>query len=414
MSELPALHDVLVLAMVLGAMLLLSPLVLLDKLVQRIAQLAGLCPALPTVLPSSYTPLPPNLISPPLSVAYEHRFVTTPSSRVHYVATRPPSPSSPTPPPVLFVHGFPDWWYVWRHQLAHFAATRQCLALDMRGFGYSEVAGDKDDAAKYTSALQCGDIVAVLDKERIDRCFLVGFDWGGMAAWEFARRYPARLCGVASLCTPFRPRREWRLPLPVVVRLAPHWLYQLYFVYCRSQAALELSSDPGRFFSLAIRSQRAVDKLSPPIVLSTLVAWPYLPRRLPPTSLLSAEEQRQQAAMYAWSGFRYPLLWYANYTRNSRNARKSNAELGLPAAALTSPSTERLAERVDVPALMLLADSDRILQPVLSDGMERWCKQLTKVTVRRAGHWALLEQPEQVNEALERWMAAVAEGDEAK
>ena len=425
MSQLPDPYDVAVLVLTLVSLLVLSPLILLDKLVQRLI-LAVRPPVAPAVHPTSFTPLPATLISPPLSVAYTHHFVTTPSSRVHYVLTRPASTasssssaSSPdTPPPVVFVHGFPDSWYVWRHQLVHFAAARQCIALDMRGFGYSEVAGDKDDAAQYSIARQCGDIAAVLDKEGIDKCFLVGFDWGGMVVWHFSRRYPTRLSGVASLCTPYRPRREWRFPLHVTVRLAPNWLYQLYFAYCRLQAAQEMQSDPDRFFSLAVRSSRQSDKLSPLTVLTTLVAWPFFPLHVPRSALLTAEEQRHMVAMFEWSGYRYPLLWYANHVRNSRESNRTNAELGLPAAASTTastttassitPTTTQLSERIDVPALMLVADSDNILQPVLSEGMEAWCGQLTKVTIRNAGHWAQLEQAEQVNEALERWMAVLA------
>ena len=61
-----------------------------------------------------------------------------------------------------------------------------------------------------------------------------------------------------------------------------------------------------------------------------------------------------------------------------------------------------------MPALLMLADSDKILHPELSDGMERWCSQLTKVTIHNAGHWALLEQPDQVNKALETWLDGLA------
>ena len=371
-----------------------------------------------TVRPTSFTALPASLLSPHLSAtAYEHHLLSTATSRIHYISTSAVplsgsgSGSSAEDAPLVFVHGFPDWWYVWRKQLGRFAPSRPCIAVDLRGFGYSEVAGDKDAAASYTVAAQCGDIVAILDAHHIGRCFLVGHDWGGMVVWEFARRYPSRLYGVASLCTPYRPKREWRLPLPVLLRLAPHWLYQPYFAFCRLHAARLMQRDIDRFFSLTVRTGRPDDALGSLkflVALETPATFPFYVR---PSSLLSAEERRHVVDMYRWSGFRYPLLWYSTHRLNARQTKRTNSELGLPTSPSHSPSHSPLdgplPERIDVPALMMVADRDSILQPVLSDGMEAWCSQLTKVTIRSAGHWALLEQPEQVDEALQTWMEEV-------
>ena len=84
---------------------------------------------------------------------------------------------------------------------------------------------------------------------------------------------------------------------------------------------------------------------------------------------------------------------------------KTCAQLGLPAPSPNTTVSE-LKERITVPALMMLAERDVILQPVLADGMERWCDQLTTVMIRRGGHWAQIEETEQVNEALQEWMTS--------
>ena len=181
--------------------ILTYPCILAYKLIAW-SLLGAAPPTSPNISPSSYTPLPATLITPPLAVPYEHHFLTTPNSRVHYITTSPPAAASSSLsssaaqllPPVLFVHGFPDWWYVWRHQIVHFTPLcRQCVAIDIRGYGYSEVSGAKDLASKYTFIHLCSDILAVLDELKIARCVLVGFDWGGMVVWDMARRYPSRV-----------------------------------------------------------------------------------------------------------------------------------------------------------------------------------------------------------------------------
>ena len=389
-------------------LVLTAPCILAYKLI-RWHLLSAPPPISPNISPNSYTPLPATLLTPPIGVPYQHHILTTPTSRIHYVTTSPPIPSTSTPllPPLLFVHGWPDWWYVWRHQLAHFAPlSAQCVAVDMRGFGYSEVGGDKEDASKYTLVQQCSDIVAVLDELKIDRCVLVGFDWGGMVVWDMARRYPSRLQGVAVLGAPYRPRREWRLPLPVMLRLAPNWVYQIYFRYCRLQAARELESDIGRTLSLTVRSTRPSDGIGLFKSLTAATLLSTLPLHAPRSAMLTAEELRWMVEMYRWSGFRYSLLWYANHTRNSRQAMKTPAQLGLPSQPSQAAAGE-LRERIGVPALMMMAERDAILQPVLAEGMERWCDRLTSVMIREGGHWAQLEQTEQVNEVLKEWLSTL-------
>ena len=66
-------------------------------------------PISPNIHPTSYTPLPSPLLSPPLAVPYSHHFVDTPNSRVHYIRTAQPAAATASGIPLLFVHGFPDF-----------------------------------------------------------------------------------------------------------------------------------------------------------------------------------------------------------------------------------------------------------------------------------------------------------------
>ena len=400
MSRTIDLH-VLPLLLYLVLLVALSPIIVLHALYLRFIARPRTAPH---IFRSMYTPLPPCLLTPPLPVPYAHCFVHTPTSRVHYISTARPAAASEVV--LLFVHGFPECWYGWRKQLAHFAPHHRCLAVDMRGFGYSEVAGDKDDPRLYTWVEQCRDLVAVLDAEGVQRVLLVGHDWGGVVVWQFARRYPHRLHGVASLCTMYRPTGALP-PLSVILRVAPHWLYQLYFAFFRQQAAVAFESDPERALALLFRSSEPSDALSSLRLWTALLALTGFHVRVPRSTMLSAEELSHMVDMARWSGFAYGLMWYSTLRINARQLMRSEAELGLaPLGSSPQPGAPR-GERISVPALMMPAECDVILQPALADGMQRWCDELTRVDIRRASHWAALEQPDQVNAALEAFIERI-------
>ena len=287
-------------------------------------------------------------------------------------------------------------WYEWRHQIEHFAATHRCLAIDLRGFGYSEVAGNKEDPSLYTSVHQCRDIAALLDAEKVERVLIVGHDWGGAIVWHFARRYPHRLHGVAS-CTFYRPRNQ-PPPLLTLLRVLPHFSYMLVFSYARLQTALNFEGDVDRALNFIIRGQH--ESLGLVKAISSLSLLTFLPLTAPRSKLWSAAELRAQADMFRYSGFRYALLLYSTLRLSARQAMKSEAALGLPPVGSSPQPPGPTNERIAVPALMMPAEGDAILQPVLCDGMEGWCDELTRVDIRDAGHWAQLEQPAQVNAAL--------------
>jgi soluble epoxide hydrolase/lipid-phosphate phosphatase len=354
----------------------------------------------PNLSPTSYTPLPSSLVTPPLSIPYSHHFIQTPSSRVHYVRTsNSPSPTSTIP--LLFVHGFPEWWYGWRRQLEHFAASHRCLAIDLRGFGYSEVAGVKVDPSLYSIVHQCRDVVAVLDAEKVERVLIVGHDWGGAVAWNFARRYPDRLHGVASLCTFYRPITQ-PPPLLQLLRILPNFSYMLFFAFARDTAARNFEEQLEATFSLFFSSSQPEEGRTLGLIkiFSALALLPGLPFHVKRSKLWTAAELKAYCDMYRWSGFKYPLLWYRTLRLNGRQAMKTEASLGLPPLGSSPQPSGPLSERISVPALMMPAEKDPILQPALCDGMEKWCDDLTRVDIRGAGHWAQLEQPTQVNTAL--------------
>ncbi|KAF7034008.1 hypothetical protein CFC21_045067 [Triticum aestivum] len=82
---------------------------------------------------------------------------------------------------VLFLHGFPELWYSWRHQMDHLGACGyRCVAPDLRGYGGSTA---PPDVASYTAFHIVGDLVALLDTLGLAKVFVVRHDWGALIAW---------------------------------------------------------------------------------------------------------------------------------------------------------------------------------------------------------------------------------------
>jgi len=125
--------------------------------------------------------------SMPALAGVEHRFVDVGGVRLH-VAT------AGTGPPLVLLHGWPQHWWCWRHVIGELARHHRVLAPDLRGFGWSDApAGD------YAKSTFAADIVALLDREGIDRAAIIGHDWGGYTAFLLALEFPERVERVLGL-----------------------------------------------------------------------------------------------------------------------------------------------------------------------------------------------------------------------
>ncbi|HSE84037.1 MAG TPA: alpha/beta hydrolase [Thermodesulfobacteriota bacterium] len=113
---------------------------------------------------------------------WDHNFIEVNNIRMHYV-------SAGSGPLVLLLHGFPDFWYSWRHQIPPLSEKFHVAAPDMRG--YNET--DKPPTVESYSAMNItGDVVGLINKLAPDnkKATLVGHDWGGAIAWLVAMFQP--------------------------------------------------------------------------------------------------------------------------------------------------------------------------------------------------------------------------------
>jgi pimeloyl-ACP methyl ester carboxylesterase len=90
-------------------------------------------------------------------------------------------------PLVVMIHGFPDFWYSWRHQMPELAKTHKVVAYDQRGYNESS---KPEGQEQYDLSLLVADAAAVITHFGVDKAVVVGHDWGGVVAWSLAAMRP--------------------------------------------------------------------------------------------------------------------------------------------------------------------------------------------------------------------------------
>ena len=107
---------------------------------------------------------------------------------------------SPSGKPLIFLHGFPEFWFAWRRQIDHFVSSGYRVIIpDQRGYNLSDKPAG---IANYSIDLLARDVVGVLDNVADSKAFVVGHDWGAAVSWYLAARYWDRIHRTAMLSVP--------------------------------------------------------------------------------------------------------------------------------------------------------------------------------------------------------------------
>lgn len=276
------------------------------------------------------------------STPWHHAYARVDGLRLHYVHVG-------HGPPVVLLHGFPEHWYAWRHQLPALAAGGfHAVAPDMRGFNLS----DKPKGVRaYALERLAGDVEGLLDHLEVSRAHLVGHDWGGAVAQAFAMRHPERVQSLALLNMPHLPRFAAALRKPSQVKRSWYiFFFQLPWLpeaasRAKDFAALRalLRDDPVRadaFDDEAI--QRYVDAMAQPGAL---------------TATLS----------YYRAMLRHPFL---------------------------------RMKRIEAPTCIIWGERDRVFLNTLAEPHRRWMPHATVHRLADASHWVQADRPQRVNELL--------------
>jgi pimeloyl-ACP methyl ester carboxylesterase len=124
--------------------------------------------------------VPASPADPGFDERVEHLYAENEGVRIHYAALG-------EGPLVVMLHGFPDYWYTWHRQMDALSTTYRVAAPDLRGYNLS----DKPEGIEnYGMRALLGDVAAVIRSEGRESAIVVGHDWGGAIAWQFATRLP--------------------------------------------------------------------------------------------------------------------------------------------------------------------------------------------------------------------------------
>ncbi|MGE5129457.1 MAG: alpha/beta fold hydrolase [Sphingomonadaceae bacterium] len=262
-------------------------------------------------------------------------------------------------PLMLFLHGFPEYWAMWRPLLEHFGARGHCaVAPDMRGYNLSDKpAGVEAYKAKHLIA----DVLALAAHYTREPFVLVAHDWGGAVAWGVALAHPERLARLVMINSP-HPYIFWR----------------------------ELTRNPAQQkaseYMLLFRSAKAERVLSENGYARLLGAFSDL------------EPQARAALVEAWSR-PGALTGGLNYYRASALYPPSPED---PGAARLSLEAKDFVVRV--PTLVVWGERDAALLPGCLEGLEEVVPDLKLVRVPDATHWVAREKTALVIREIENWM----------
>lgn len=301
-------------------------------------------------------------------------------------------------PLVVLVHGFPESWAAWRHQIEPIAAAGYTVcAVDLRGYGGS----DKPHAIEaYDLKSMTGDIAGVVDAlGGGDPAILIGHDWGAHLVWHTALLHAHRVRAVAALSVPFLGVAEVALidALKPVYADRGYFFYQDYFQrpgVAEAEAEADLDGFVRRFYFWL--SGEAPDGLGDRRAASSRLL-DGLPSPDPFPAWLPEEDITYLVGEFRASGLRGPLNRYRNQHRD---------------VTYLAPWRGRT---IDQPALYIGGTRDLVLS--MLPGFDMIAAMRTHVPnlsdailLDGCGHWTQQERPDAVTAALLTWLQQLDEG----
>jgi pimeloyl-ACP methyl ester carboxylesterase len=298
-------------------------------------------------------------------------------------------------PLVLLVHGFPESWYSWRHQIPALAAAGyRVVAIDVRGYGRSS----KPQAIEeYRMVRLVADNVGLVSALGAETAVIVGHDWGAPIAWTSAMLRPDVLTAVAGLSVPFSPPSEMR-PSTVMRAMAGDEEFYVEYFQEPGRAEAEIEADV-RDWLLGFMFSGSGDA-PPPDPSGTIATIPrgaQMKDRFRRPDMMPAWLTDDDLAMYTnefeRSGLRGPLNRYRNVDRDWEDL-----------AAFRGA-------KINVPALFIGGDRDgpTIWGAAAIAAFERTLPRLQRsLILPGCGHWTQQERPDEVNSALIEFLRSLS------
>lgn len=339
-------------------------------------------------------------------------------------------------PLVIFLHGFPESWYSWRHQLLALQDKPfVAVAPDMRGYGGTSQPWEVE---AYTQPILAKDVVEIAKVLGYSKFIVVGHDWGAALAWSVSLLYPQHILGVCGMSVPYSgsPKASMLTMLqaqygpcldpsiPRETRRNAKFHYMLH--HCLPHCAEEYHKNTREFLYRMYAARRGAQveegtpehdlrgPMFPPTgneehdknrALDATAApglWQRFPRPKALPQWLSNEDLEYYIQEFERSGFHGGLCWYRALDRNFEEMREALIRGGR-------------SDKIGPPSLFLSGEDDSVI--TLHGGKQKVIKRLQSnllrltrdpIFIRGCGHWIQQEEPNVVNEALLQFLGEVA------
>jgi pimeloyl-ACP methyl ester carboxylesterase len=268
---------------------------------------------------------------------------------------------------ILFLHGFPEFWYEWKNQLTEFGKNYTAVAPDMRGYNLSSKPAEVD---QYQVKYLIEDVRALADKLGHKKFILVAHDWGGAIAWAFAIAHPEYL-------------------EKLVIINAPH----------PGVFARELKENPAQQkasqYMLMFRSPQAEQTLSANnyATLVQVVLGAGLQN-----GTFTEDDKNEYIKAWSQPG---ALTGGLNYYRAARVGPPTATDKEGTSIVTNFPSLD-----VKVPTLVIWGEKDTALLTGNLEGLDKYVPQLTIKRIPDGTHWVIHEKPALVNGYIREFINA--------
>ena len=290
-------------------------------------------------------------------VSIRHDYASVNGVRLHYA-------HAGQGPLILFLHGFPEFWYCWKPQLEDLGRDHLAVAPDLRGFNLSD---HPAEVKQYKARVLIEDVRALAEHLGHRKFVLVAHDWGGAVAWAYAMAHPQTLSKLVMVNSPH----------PVT--------------FARELAHNPAQQDASQYMNL-LRSDKAERVLSENnyqrLVNMTLEGWGR--------GTIDAAEKA--AYLEAWSR-PGALTGSLNYYRASPLYPPVGVDPGAKALKLDPADF-----MVRVPTLVVWGMQDRALLPGCLDGLDECVPDLRIERLPQASHWVMHEEPETLNRLIREFI----------
>jgi pimeloyl-ACP methyl ester carboxylesterase len=255
---------------------------------------------------------------------------------------------------ILCLHGFPEFWFSWRHQLKEFASTHWVVAVDLRGYNQSDKPSGREQYHMDHLVEDVRQILAALGREE---CVLMAHDWGGGIAWQVVIRYPQLIRRFIVLDCP-HPAAFQDTIASDYTQILKSW-YMVFF-QLPALPEMELTLLNGALFRLAFHRRRSAS--------------------------ITDEETRAYLDVY-----RHPsdLKGPINYYRN-----------------ILDMVDEPPRHVIKVPTLIIWGQEDKYLKPDLAHLSAKFVEDCTVHIIPGASHFVQQDVPDVVNKKIRQFLAA--------